>query len=801
MLSDLRYALRQLTKHPGFTLVAVLTLALGIGPTTAIFSLIHAILLRPPPYSEPERLVRPTWYWQSSENGIDALTSTQYEFLKEHSRLLAGIGAYARPGAGFNIVAGDQPAYVRGEFVSADLFPLLGVPPQHGRTFLADEDMPGGPNVALVSDRLWRQHLGGEPAPVGRTLVINGTGYTVLGVMPPGFAVDGQPVDLWLPLRLQADPRDQGHNTMTIARLREGISVAQAQAEMEVLLAELRQAYPGHVDDAERGVVLEPYHAQLVGEVRPILLLLMGAVALVLLIATANAAALLLGRAATREHEIAVRAALGARRGAAVRPLVAESVALSIAGGAVGVLFADWSLGTLLSMSPSDLPLFEGVRLDLSVLGAALALSVFVGILAGIPPALRRTRSDLHGPMRGGSRALGPVRQRARTLLVGGQIALSTALLAGAMLMIVSVAKLWNAEPGFETTNRWAIQMSLPPEQYPVEQTALQFSTEVRRKLAAFPGVSAVTASSSVPLERGLNIWIQAMANGERQGQTVEGRAVSAGYFRALGISLVRGRTFEETDTRESPRVVVVNRRLVDRFWPDRDPIGESVWIGGNPAQVVGVVADVRDVALDQPAPRLLYIPESQVPAGLAASIRRWFLSSWIVESRVPLSRAAVERAVREVDPGQPVVSVRPLEEVVASSLGERRFVGRLLDLFAALALVLAAIGVYGVVSYSVSQRRRELGLRAALGARRDELVRMVLGQGGRLVLGGAMVGVALALVLTRFLRNLLFGIGPADPIILTATCLGLGAVAMIASFVPAHRAANVDPMEALRYE
>lgn len=802
MLNDLRYALRQLAKHPGFTLVAVLTLALGIGPTTAIFSLIYGVLLRPLPYREPDRLVRPTWHWQLDDGGgTDALTSTQYEFWKEHNRVFAGIAAYAPAGAGFNILAGGQPAYVPGEFISADLIPLLGVPPEHGRNFLAEEDEPNGPSVALVSDRLWRQRLGADPDAVGRTLVVNGTEHTVVGVMPPAFAVDGQPADLWLPLRLVADPRNQGHNTMTIARLRDGVSLEQAQAEMGVLLAALREAVPGHVGDNEVGVILEPYHARLVGEVRPILLLLMGAVALVLLIATANVAALVLGRAATREQEIAVRAALGASRSAAARPLVIESVALSLAGGVLGVLFADWSLRALVSMSPTELPWSGAVQIDVTVLGVAFAMSAVIGVLAGIPPALRRARNGLHATARGGSRELGSIRQRARSVLVGGQLALSTALLAGAILVIVSVTNLWNSEAGFDTDGRWAIQMSLPPAQYPTEEDALQFSREVRQRLATFPGVSTVAAASSLPLERGLNLWIQAMSGGAREGQTVEARTVSPGYFRALGIMLVRGRGFEETDTGDSPHVVVINRRLADRFWADRNPIGESVWIGGMPAQIVGVSEDVRDVGLDQPAPRLLYLPESQVPPGLAASIRQWFLSSWIVESTVPLSRAEVAREIHAVDPAQPVVAVRPLTQVVTSSLQRRRFVGRLLDVFAVLALVLAAVGVYGVVSYSVGQRRRELGLRAALGARRDELIRMVLGQGMRLAVGGTLVGVGLAFVLTRFLRDFLYGVDPANPVVLAGTCVGLATVAVLASFVPAYRAARVDPMEALRSE
>jgi predicted permease len=799
---DLRYAVRQLARHPGYALVAMLTLALGIGPNAAIFGVIYGVLLKPLPYREPDRLVRPVWHWQSPTDGTDALTETQYVFWKAHNRVLDGIAAYARAGAGFNIVAGDAPGYVRGEFVSADLFPLLGVPPARGRGFVAEDERAGGAPVALVSDALWRRRLGADPAAISSTLVINGTAHDVVGVMPPGFAVDGEPADIWLPLTIDPDPRDQGHNTMTIARLKPGVSLARAQADMDLLLGQLRQAIPGHVGDNERGVTLEPYHAQLTAGVRPTLLLLVGAVVLVLLIATANAAALLLGRAAAREREFAVRRALGASGPMAVRPLVVESVLLSLAGGALGLVFADRSLRAMLAVGARDLPFVDAVRIDLPVLGAALLLSIAIGIITGLPPVLRRARAGLHGVMQSGSdRALGPVRQRARSLLVGTQLALSTALLAGAVLLIVSMAKLWSTDPGFDPRDVWTVQMSLPPAQYRTEQQASRFFEAVRQNLAALPGVSSVATASSLPLERGLNLWIQAIRNGERTGQITEGRVVSGEYFRTLGIPIARGRPLEATDARGATPIAVVNRRLAELLWQDRDPIGETIWVENVATRVVGVVGDVREFGLDSRPPQVLYLPESQVADGLGGSIRQWFLSSWIVKSRVPLGRDAVERAVHAVDPAQPVVSLRPMNEVVASWLGPRRFVGRLLDLFAALALLLAAVGVYGVVAYSAGQRRRELGLRAALGARRDELVRLVLGEGLRLAVGGALVGVGLAVALTRFLRGFLFGVGPTNPLVLAAACVGLTAVALVASFLPARRAALADPMEALRHE
>lgn len=800
-MRDLRFAVRQLTKHPGFAAVVILTLALGIGPNTAIFSLIYGILLRPPPYHEPEELVRPMWQWQSASEWIDALTATQYVFWKERNRVFEGISAYRRIGAGFNIVTGGEPAYVRGQYVAADLFPLLGVPPVQGRSFADDEDEPGGPPVAMVSHALWMQRLGGDPAVVGRGLEINGTIHTVVGVMPAGFVLDGNPVDLWLPLRLRVSPNDQGHNTTTIARLTAGVTLEQAQADMGRLLTELNEVYPGHVSEGERGVLLRPYHHELVGDVRGSLLLLMGAVGLVLLIATANAAALFLGRATARGHEFAVRSALGATGPIAVRPLVVESVLLSLAGGALGLLLADWSLRALLALGARDLPFMGKVAIDGPVLAATFGLSVTIGLVVGLLPALRHARRDARETLQRGDQALGGARQRMRTLLVGGEVALSTALLAGSLLLIVSIQKLWNTDAGFDPENLWTVQMSLPPQEYDTQDEVMQFSEAVRQGLASLPGVVSVTTSSSLPLERGLTFWIQAMKGGERAGQVIEMRIVGTDYFTTLGIQLLRGRALGGVDRGDAPTVVVVNRTLADMYWRDRSPVGETVWIGPMTAQVVGVVADVREFGLDADPPPLLYLPEAQVPDGFGRTVRGWFLSSWMIKGTVPPGPQAVQRVVTTVDPTQPIVNVRPMNEVVAGWLAPRRFIGQLLNVFAALALLLAAIGVYGVVSYSVSQRRRELGLRAALGAHRSELIGMVLSQGLRLAIAGALIGTVIALFGTRFLQGFLFGVSPHNALVLAGACAGLTVVALAACYLPARRAARVDPMEALRYE
>lgn len=802
MTSDLRYAIRSLRKAPGFTVVVILTLALGVGATTAIFSVVNAVLLRSLPYPNPDRLVQATWLWRAgSTDAIDALTATEYVFWKEHNQTFESAGAFRRAGAGFNLVAQGEPAYVRGQFVSADLFPVLGVGPMLGRGFLPDEDRPGGPPVAIVSYGLWRQRFGGDANVVGRQISINGTSHTVVGVMPPAFRFDAVSADIWAPLRLVANPRDQGHNTGVIARLKPGVSLSQAQAEMPRLLDAFREEFPDHASANAGGVLLRPYRQLLVADVQPILLLLFGAAGLVLLIAAANVAGLFLGRTVGRSQEIAVRAALGASRWDLLRSALAESLVLSVIGGAGGLLLAGWTLDALLALSPRDLPLAEDVRIDLPVLLTAFALSVIAGVITAMVPALRAPSGAVHPSLQEGERSLGGARQRARSVLVATQVALSTVLLVGAGLLIMSLSELWRVPAGFEPERVWAVQMSLPPEKYQGTDQVWRFESQVLRRLASLPGVRAVATTSSLPLERGLNTWITGFRDGERVETSIEGRIVSPGYFATLGIPVFRGREFMEGDAKEAPPVVVINQTLARHLWPDADPVGEQLRFENQLARVVGVVADVREFGLDEPPPRTAYVPVAQVSDRNIRGTNSSFLTSWLIRTAVPLDLATVQRAVAEVDPGQPVVNLRTMTQVIEGWLAPRRFVGALLNAFAGLALLLALVGVYGIVSYSVSRRTREIGLRAALGATRQQLLGLVLGQGVRLALGGVVVGLVAALGLTRFLRGLLFGVQPTDPVVLVAAALALGAVALLASWLPARRAAKIDPMVALRYE
>jgi predicted permease len=801
IIQDVRYGARMLVKHRGFTFIAVLTLALGIGVNTTIFSVVNAVLLRPLPYPEPERLVQVTWLL--GDGSGESLSGAVYAFWKENTRSFEEAAGYAPTNSGFNLSGGTEPRRAQGMRVSEGFLRVLGVNPQLGRGFTAEEDRPNGPCATVISDGLWRDYFGGDAAAVGRQVELNGRGCTVVGVLPAGFQFE-EPIDLLLPLQLVVYPTDQGRNTSMIARLRRGVSREAAQTEAAALFPEFKRAYPDHAHQRDRGVGLVPYQQAVVGDVGRVLYLLSGAVAFVLLIACANVANLLLARSTRRRGEIAVRLALGASRGRLVRQLLTESVLLSLVGGIAGLCVALWFVPFVTAISPGQLPRLGEVRLDSQAVLFALAASGVTSLLFGISPALQATRVNVSGALKeaAGKDGAAGAGGRMRSLLVVSEVALSLVLLVGAGLLIKSFIRLQAVELGFAPDNLTTMQVSLNSTKYRTTEQVWELQRRVTERLRALPGVEAVATVSSLPLERGLNNFLSLDGPEARAGISVESRGVSPDYFRTLGISLRRGRGLTDEDKQNAPAVVVVNEALVRRLFPDRDPLGAQVYIDKSFRQIVGVAADIREKGANLPATPTVYVPAPQVSDGMTVATARWFLTSWIVRTSGPVNLgAALRAALHEADPQLPVAKIRPMTEVVSASLTSQRFITTLMGGFAALALALTAVGLYGVLSYQVSQRTHEIGLRMALGAQARDVLKMVIRQGMILVLVGVGVGLACAVALTRIMSNFLFDVTVTDPATYAAIALLLTTVSLVACYIPARRATRVDPMIALRYD
>jgi predicted permease len=798
---DLRYALRVLLKSPGFTAVAVLTLALGIGANTAIFSVVNAVVLRPLPYPHPERLVRGTWELESGD--IDAVTALVFEYWKDHSSSFEAVAGYSGINSGFNLAGGTEPERVRGLQVSEGFFRVLGIEPAIGRGFLEEEDRPGFPPVVVVSDGLWRSYFGSDPTLIGKEVQVNGRSRTVVGILPPSFQFEA-PIDVLLPLQLKADVRDDGQNTGLIARLRPDVSRDQAQAEVEQLLPEFRREYPTHLQAGERGMLLVGYQQSVVGDVGKTLWLLFGAVGFVLLIACANVANLLLARASARRGEIAIRIALGASRWRLMRQMLTESWLLALAGSFAGLLVALWGVPALLAFTPRKLPRFQEIGLDHEAVLFAVAASLVTSLLFGIVPAWRATRLDVNEAIKSASSrsTAGRLDSRVRGLLVISEVALSIVLLIGAALLIESFIKLRAVSLGFDPNQVTTAQASLTSQRYRTTSQVWAFEQQVLDRLSSLPGVVAVATASNVPLERGLRMGVGIESEGKRVVQTVWVRAISPQYFRALKIPIVSGREFSDADSQTSALVVIANETLARRFWPDHDAVGEHISRQSNALQIVGVAGDVREMALDQAVEPTIYIPAAQMPDGLMAAMNRWFLTSWIVRATGPVDlTAALQQAMKEADPQMPIANVRPMTQVIASSVASQQFILLLMGVFAGLALVLTAVGIYGVLSYQVSQRTNEIGIRMALGAGAGDVLRLIVSQGLRLTLIGVAIGAAAAYGLTRLIAHLLFGVSATDPVTFLVVAVLLTGVALGACFVPARRATKVDPLVALRYE
>jgi putative ABC transport system permease protein len=797
-MNDLRYALRIFLKSPGFTLVAVLALALGLGANTAIFTVVDGVLLRPLPYPHPERIVMLDRLYQGNVIG-GAMSAAKYRFWKEQSRSLEYAAAFDVFGSGVNLTGAGETERVASARVSSEFFRVLGVEPVLGRSFTEDEDGPGGPCVAVITSRLWHQRFGSDIAIAGRAVTMNGEPCIITGVLPSSFRFRLN-ADIFTPMRVAGMPRDHDNLLFMFGRLKPGVTLDAARAEMQTVFARFAMANADLVERGEVGIQVGSYLDRIVGDVRPSLWVLMGAVGLVLLIACANVANLLLSRATGRVKEMAVRTALGASRLRLARQLMAENVVLALVGGSCGVLLAVWGVPVLLRFAPGDLPRSGDIAVDLRVITFSVLLSGLTGLIFGFAPALRSSRI---GPNPGSGRI------RTRGLLIAAEVALSLVLLAGAALLMRSFVTLRNVSPGFDSHGVIAFRMSPGPD-YSTTARLWDFERQALERIRAIPGVEAAATGMSVPLEPWPDFPTEILGRPERTIVEPKYLSVSTGFFSLFGIPMVRGRMFSETDTTSSAPVAMINQAMERQVFKDRNPLGERIRIDAlgtglsdSPRVIVGVIADVRESRLDTPPDMAVFVPRSQVPNGLTDLANHVLPMSWVVRTNLPMSQAsdAVRKAVMAVDARQPLSDMRTMDWVISSAVARQQFNLLLMGVFAAIALLLAAVGIYGVVSYQVGQRARELGIRVALGATRGQILRVVVGQGLKPIAAGLLVGLIATLALTRLIQALLYHVSPRDPWTIAAISAVLAAVACLACYVPARRATKIDPIAALRCE
>jgi putative ABC transport system permease protein len=813
---EIRFGLRVLAKSPGFTVTAVLTLALGIGANTAIFTVVYGVLLRPLPFPQPERIVQLASTYKDETNGM-SVTATQLRRLNDYSspfQYVAGITE-----VGYNLAVGNTAVHIQGMPAGADYFRVLGVSPEIGRDFVPADDAGEGEHVAIVTYNLWQHYLAADPNPIGKPILLNGVPFTVIGVMPRSFATVGQSgspdssaPDVWTPLALVAKTMGSGENIDVLARLKPGATPAELATNNSLIAQDFHREFPEDVAD---GVHIDflPYQRMIGMDVRVYLFVLLGAIGFVLLIACANVANLLLARGGLRGREIAVRISLGASPRRIIRLLLVESMLVAVAGGLLGLLIAAFGMNSLLALAPVDLPRATDIHLDAVAFAFAFLVALLTGALFGTAPALDATRVNLSESLKEGvgRSSASPIRTRLRKMLVVGEFAVSLVLLTGAGLMIATFSRLLHTDPGFNPHPVLSMQFWMIGSRYTSTPQVQNFNQSLIARLESIPGVEAAgVVAAGLPLQRGGNNGIKLIGSTDTEWHSVDYREITPGYFRAMGISLRDGRSFSEADSNANARVAIVNESFARQFFPQKSAVGEHIALGGkDDSEIVGVVRDVKSY-LDQPAPPTTFIPAAQASFGTSQLFEGWFPRTVVVRVSTSAAGKAIDplsltRAVRDaftdVDPLIPVGSTRSMEQVLSRSLALRNFMRKLLSAFAILALLLAAIGIYGVISYAVSQRTREIGVRMALGATPAGMLRLILSESLQLILLGVGIGVAVALGLTRMLASMLYGVSSTDPLIFLSVTVLLIVIALAACLIPARRAMRIDPMVALRHE
>jgi putative ABC transport system permease protein len=818
MFKDLRFALRQLVKQWGFTSIAVVTLALAIGATTAVLSLVNALLIRPLPYREPHQLILLVQHFKSQNLERIPVSPSEFVDYKTRAHSFEELGAFGY--TNFNLAGEDKPERISGATVTAGVLPLLGVSPIKGRFFEPEECTLGRDDVVIISARLWQRRFNSDPQIVGTKLLLNGKSFTVVGVMPASFDFPlqlfnlgnggqfGGRAEIWQPLAFTDDEMKarSSRSFAIIGRLVSGTSLARAQAEIETINAQMRREHPNNYGkDNSFGGDLLRLHDLAVGGMRPALLILLSSVFLVLLIACANLTTMLLARAAAREREMAIRVALGAGPLRLLKQVLTESVLLGLIGGVAGVLLALWGVELLKVIGAQTVPRLREVNIDLGVLGVTLAIAVGTGLIFGLVPGLASARPELTEALKEGGRSStqGTGRNRLRSGLVIAEVALALVLLSGAGLLMKSFARLQNVNPGFNPRNALTFEISLPKIQYPDNPSIVRFTNEAQRRIAALPGVHVAGFSTILPLA-GTNsdssFAIEGQPSNDRTpSPDEENRQVSTDYFRALEIPLIKGRLFTDADKADAPPVIIVNQAFAKKFWPNQDAVGKRIVMGGmsehpNWITIVGIVGDVRHFGLDVDPKPEMYVPFAQDP---------YFTTIYVVRSNQdPRSLLpAIRREIQAIDSAVPLANIRTVEDVIADSVAPRRLSVVLLGVFAAVAVLLASVGIYGVMSFLVVQRTQEIGVRMALGAQRSDVLKLILGRSLKLISAGAAIGLVVALMSTGALRALLYNVNAFDAPTFVLVTIFLAAVALAASYLPAMRATKADPMTALHAE